>query len=339
MTWWEYFKRGSSAVLPSGLSFLRVAFGIAIPFLILVPSDSLRLLAFGLFLGGVVTDYLDGWFARKYNLVTDFGKILDPTADKILILSPLVAFAFLGYYSLWWIVPIFIREVLVTFCRIGWLLEGKAAGAEKLGKLKFGVQVATVLFLFFHLIVENRIAEWGLGKILGTATILFLLASNVFTLVSGASFLYANKRNFNSRAFAKYVSACGVGLIPVMPGTWGSLLGVAIFLLAGWNAWLYIITTAFIFFAATWSISQLDLSEARDPQFVVIDEVLGILTTLFYIPFKPEWIAVGFVLFRIFDIFKPFPLRKLEKLPGYWGIVGDDLGAGIYSRLVLQCLL
>lgn len=339
MTWWERFKRPSCAVLPSCLSLLRVAFGLAFPFLILSSDSFLHLLAFGLFLLGVLTDYFDGWLARKYNLVTDFGKILDPTADKILILTPLVTFSFLGYYSIWWTAPIVFREILVTFCRLGWILEGEAAGAEKLGKLKLGFQVVSLLFIFFNFIFHGAIAKWGLEAILHGAILLSLIISNVLTLISGMTFLYANRHHFQSRQFAKYVSACGVGLLGIMPGTWGSLLGVVIFLLAGWNPWLYIMAFVFIFFVAKWSISRLNLAQGEDPQFVVIDEVLGILMTFFYVPFRPELMGLGFLLFRVFDILKPFPLRRLEKLPGYWGILGDDLGAGIYCRLILQCLL
>ena len=76
-----------------------------------------------------------------------------------------------------------------------------------------------------------------------------------------------------------------------------------------------------------------------DVTVVVIDEVLGMFVTLFGQPLHPISLALGFLFFRIFDVTKPFPVRRLERLPGFWGILCDDLGAGVYAWLALRFAL
>jgi phosphatidylglycerophosphatase A len=80
-------------------------------------------------------------------------------------------------------------------------------------------------------------------------------------------------------------------------------------------------------------------SGTKDPHFVVIDEVAGQWVTLLFVPVTWKTLAVGFILFRGFDILKPPPVRQLERLPEGTGIVVDDVGAGIYALAVMQLLL
>ncbi len=334
MTWWASFNRQN---LPNSLSILRGILGALLPFLLLRHSPTAHVFAFFVFIFGAVTDYWDGWLARRHQITSDFGKIIDPSMDKILILVPMVTFALKGFYSIWWVVPIAIREVAITFCRIAWLLEGKAAGAERLGKLKFGFQVAAVsmAFLFF---LNHDFPVGGMHLILDNITLVLMIIALALTLASGVSFLHSNRHLFHSVSFARFTSACGVGLIPFMPGTWGSLLGLLIACLSQWNPWLYLSLFFMLFAAGYWAVGKLDLSENKDPSFVVMDEVLGMMLTLMFHPLTFSSALYGFLLFRLFDITKPYPLRRLEKLPGYWGILLDDLGAGIYGWLVLFVL-
>jgi phosphatidylglycerophosphatase A len=97
---------------------------------------------------------------------------------------------------------------------------------------------------------------------------------------------------------------------------------------------------ALLFVVAVWSAQQMAEAAARhaasgkvDPQEVVIDEVLGMAVTLAFLPLSLQTIGIGFLLFRFFDIVKPFPARRSEKLPGGWGIVMDDVVAGIYANV------
>lgn len=309
--------------------------GVFLPFLLFRPEPLLHLLAGVLYTLAAITDYIDGYMARSFSMESKLGKILDPTMDKVLNLTPMASFAVFGVYSPWWLVPIFFREMVVTFCRIGWLLEGKAIGAEKMGKLKFVFQVGLLLFAFLYFLsfdFQFLVSLRGGFKIM---TMIGLVLTLVLTLFSGFSFVRHQRQNFLSPAFAHYTAACGVGLLPGPAGTWGSVLGLMLYFLVAWNVWLCLATFAFVFAAGYWAVLRMDLSSNKDPLDVVVDEVLGMFVTLFAIP--PSWQSalVGFLLFRLFDVIKPFPCKRLEKLPGYWGIVADDLGAGLYSWVVL----
>ena len=105
MTSWV--KSKFSILNPNNLSILRGVIGIALPFMILSGSKIGHFAAVIFFILGALTDYWDGHLARQYKLVSAFGKWVDPLTDKILILAPLVAFSLLGFFSLWWLVPLF----------------------------------------------------------------------------------------------------------------------------------------------------------------------------------------------------------------------------------------
>ena len=77
----------------------------------------------------------------------------------------------------------------------------------------------------------------------------------------------------------------------------------------------------------------------EDPGIVVVDEVVGMWTTLLFLPLTPTTAVAGFLLFRILDVFKPYPARQFESLPGGWGIMSDDVMAGIYANLLLRIAL
>ena len=159
------------------------------------------------------------------------------------------------------------------------------------------------------------------------------------------------------------IATCGVGYLPLAPGTWGSILGVAIYIAAwfgesklgsyllqsGWNertigTWLgsaNLIVLLGIIFAAIWASGRAGrVWGEKDPQRAVIDEVVGQLVVFFYIPFTTSWwlIASGFVLFRFFDIVKPYPINKLQDLPGGLGVCADDIVAGIYAGILLKVI-
>ena len=337
MIWWD--KLNKAAMVANGLSVIRGVMGLFLPFFVLSTNVAMHWWAAIIFTVAAITDYFDGWVARRYGGESPLGKILDPSMDKILILGPLVAFSTLGFFSPWWVVPIFIREFLVTFCRIGWMLEGRAVGAEKLGKVKFCVQVVLLALVFLHLLDRHYAFYDSVMNVLDFSLLACLVLTLGLTLVSGVQFTKINQKNFQTPAFAKFTSACGVGLIPKMPGTLGSLLALILIPLSAWNLPLYLAIFVFLLWVGYWSVHRLDLSENKDPQFVVIDEVLGMYVAFLLIPINAFTLLAGFFLFRFFDILKPFPCRRLESLPGYWGIAADDLGAGIYAWAILFTIL
>ena len=134
----------------------------------------------------------------------------------------------------------------------------------------------------------------------------------------------------------------GLGYFPFAPGTLASfavLLGYwFVFYRISWPAYSLSIVVVFLLGARASSVYAAELG-LPDPGRFVIDEACGQLLALFLVP--REWIplALGFVLFRIFDVIKPFPIRKLENLPGGWGVMADDVGAGIAAGLIVHLFL
>jgi len=151
-----------------------------------------------------------------------------------------------------------------------------------------------------------------------------------------------------------FTSCFGLGRLPVAPGTWGSLPPAVVFgLMCSLNAPPVEITIVMAALILTGSVACVAFAPAaiaatgkNDPGEVVADELAGQAVTFLVSPFlaigtasmKQVWITAlaGFVLFRIFDISKPWPIRKLEKLPAGWGILADDLLAGVFAWVVLQ---
>ena len=133
----------------------------------------------------------------------------------------------------------------------------------------------------------------------------------------------------------------GVGLLPIAPGTFATLAGLPLVFLNAHNsptlATLFLL--CFLAFAMWTSGLTQNILGRIDPPQVVIDEVGGTLVALFLVPFSWLTFFLGFLLFRIFDIAKPFPVRRLEALKGGKGIVLDDLLAGIYANLCLRIIL
>lgn len=87
------------------------------------------------------------------------------------------------------------------------------------------------------------------------------------------------------------------------------------------------------------SANEVEAIWGKDHNRVVIDEVAGMCITLLFVPVKIEYIVAGLILFRFFDIVKPLGIRKLEKWPGGWGVMADDVLAGIYSNIILQLII
>lgn len=133
----------------------------------------------------------------------------------------------------------------------------------------------------------------------------------------------------------------GCGYFPKGPGTAGSLGGIlaaiALTHLAGLQPWHFLLLAAAVTPIGIWAAARTaEIKATKDPQIVVIDEVLGQWIALAAIaPFNPYHLTAAFLLFRLFDIFKPWPVRQLESLPSGIGIIADDLMAGIYAAAVL----
>ena len=179
--------------LPNKLAILRMV--LVIPFVIFLSlaleytdktgiTMTMRVFAAIIFVGAAITDYYDGKIARKYNLITNLGKLLDPLADKILVISALVTLAKFSQISLWFIIIIIFRELLITGLRSIVAAEGVVIAAESLGKWKTATQMIAltlIILIPFSSTVNN----------------ILLLIPLILTVVSGVEYVLKCKNVLN----------------------------------------------------------------------------------------------------------------------------------------------
>jgi phosphatidylglycerophosphatase A len=144
-----------------------------------------------------------------------------------------------------------------------------------------------------------------------------------------------------NRLFLLLATGFGVGYSPIAPGTLGTLITIPVyFFLSNIHSPLYEITLVGFFFLSVWISENAEtFFGKKDDQRIVIDEMMGFLVTMLWVPKTMRFIIIGFFLFRFFDILKPFPIRRLEKkLKGGYGVVLDDVMAGVYANIVLHLI-
>ena len=142
------------------------------------------------------------------------------------------------------------------------------------------------------------------------------------------------------KRLSKFVATVSfIGYCPFAPGTVASLAAVPLYILVRNNSTIYYLVTALLLSAGFWSISRLKPELIKkDPSYIVIDEFASLLLVYIFIPFSVKFLVTGFILFRIFDILKIPPIKKLERLPGSPGIMLDDIACAILTNLILQIL-
>ena len=134
----------------------------------------------------------------------------------------------------------------------------------------------------------------------------------------------------------------GVGYSPIAPGSLGTLVAIPVYyFLSNISSPIYEITLIGFFFLSVWISENAEIFFGKkDDQRIVIDEIMGFLVTMLWVPKTAILMVVGFFLFRFFDILKPFPIRHLEKrFKGGFGVVLDDVMAGVYGNIILQMIL
>lgn len=149
------------------------------------------------------------------------------------------------------------------------------------------------------------------------------------------------KSDFSGKIALVLSTWFGTGLLPVAPGTFGTLATVPVVLgLSCLGIWYSVFALITITGIAVWSSNlSRQLLGRNDPSEVVIDEVAGFLVTMFLVPRAWLPLCSGFILFRFFDILKPYPIKKVERLKGGYGIVMDDMLAGLYAHLGVRIIL
>lgn len=140
-----------------------------------------------------------------------------------------------------------------------------------------------------------------------------------------------------------FIATCGyLGYVPVAPGTFGSAAGLGLFYLlqrAGWSgAELAVIVVLFALGIWSGTVAEHHFG-AADPGPVVLDEVVGMLITLALLPVNATGAIIGFVVFRVLDVVKPWPAARFEALPGGLGVMADDAMAAVYGNLLMRGLI
>ncbi|MBI5730171.1 MAG: phosphatidylglycerophosphatase A [Ignavibacteriales bacterium] len=120
-------------------------------------------------------------------------------------------------------------------------------------------------------------------------------------------------------------------------GTWGSFAGLIIYLIPGFeNPSLMILMISLFILIGVPIATKFESIYGKDPKECTIDEIVGMWISLLFLPKKIWWIILAFLIWRVLDIIKPYPARNLEKVKGGWGIMLDDIMAGIYSFILIQ---
>jgi len=167
-------------------------------FFLFLPGLIFKSLALSIFCLACLSDYLDGFLARRHNVISNFGIIMDPIADKILVLASFLSFVEMKLIPAWMVVIVILREFLITGLRIFALSKGRALKAERAGKHKTMSQMFTIFVILLFLIVKEiglKYALWNdliQSRAIAFITLLMMLTV-IFTATSGISFLLGNR--------------------------------------------------------------------------------------------------------------------------------------------------
>lgn len=132
-------------------------------------------------------------------------------------------------------------------------------------------------------------------------------------------------------------SGLGTGYAPVAPGSWGTIPGLVLAWILFRYGWQVQLPVTLVFLVlAVWSASAAERIYGHDAKKIVIDEIAGMLVALVFVPFLWQYYLLGFVIFRILDVWKPWPAANWENLPRGWGVMADDFAVAIYTNVILQ---
>jgi phosphatidylglycerophosphatase A len=329
-----------------------------------------------LFILASISDYFDGYCARKWNLQSKLGEFIDPLADKILVGSLFVSFVFLPYLFVpfWLVAVILFREVTLTVLRIISVRSHKPLKTEYSGKVKTAFQMFSVFcILGLVLVIKCFLSEeslmisgsqvsilnfWkGLVGIRYGIFIYYLPLSLVsisafLALFSMVHYFVSNRWIILSTNRKKYIEVSikiittgfYTGYFPFASGTFGSLIGIILWIFTSEFYLFYIITAIFILLGISLAgYAEHHIFQKKDSSKIVIDEISGMLVTYLSFQFTRDisgivYLVIGFLLFRFFDIIKPWPIKNVQKYRGGFGIMMDDIFSGIFANSLLQIL-
>mgnify|MGYP005832172083 CR=1 FL=1 len=366
-------KKHTLSLIPNVLTVFRISL---VPFFVLTlfrQKPASASVALVLFAVAALTDYFDGFLARKLQTQTCIGEFLDPLADKLLVGGAFVSFSFIPELGipLWLVLIILLREAAVTLLRVIAIRRGASMKTELGGKIKTAVQmfsIAVILVLFFLMrtsFLRGQITGWSpgsstisdgdiqgiwelvfgarTGRIIRWFPIILVSVSATVSFFSMLQYILKNRSLLPSHFLLKTFSTIFfIGYIPFARGTWASLFACLLWMVFSESICYPLITLGVIIAGFPFShYAEKLVFQQRDSSRIVIDEFGGMLLALmcFRFSFSVEGVlpgTAGFVIFRILDILKPWPLSGLEKVRGGAGIMLDDLVSGTITNALLQ---
>ena len=186
-------------ILPNQLTVLRIILTPVFVWLFLSDSILLKQISFFVYVIAAITDWYDGWLARKFDYITKWGQFLDPLADKILTSSAFLVFAAIDVLELWMVIVIIVRDFLMTGLRLYADMKKKTFTTSRLAQWKTFIQMGFIYYLLavFTLQTINAVyvGNENIFKVLTDQTFIYftMLAITIFTLFTGISYLYKNR--------------------------------------------------------------------------------------------------------------------------------------------------
>ncbi|MDP8257889.1 MAG: CDP-diacylglycerol--glycerol-3-phosphate 3-phosphatidyltransferase [Candidatus Aadella gelida] len=186
--------------LPNKITLVRILLTFVFMVLLFLPGIAAKTAALAIFIAAVCSDYLDGFIAKKYNITSDFGKIMDPVADKILTIAAFLAFVELKLVPAWIVVIIILRELVITGIRLVALKNNDVLSAGMGGKHKTVSQMLSILIILIFIIIKeagvktfgfwNGSFEYWYKQLI----FIMMIITTILTIISGASYIIGNKK-------------------------------------------------------------------------------------------------------------------------------------------------
>jgi CDP-diacylglycerol---glycerol-3-phosphate 3-phosphatidyltransferase len=189
--------------LPNKLTLLRILLTFMLMFFLFVSGWLAKAFVLFLFVAACVTDFLDGWIARTRGQVSDFGKIMDPIADKILVLGVFLSFVQMQLVPAWMVVIVIIRESVITGLRFLAVRRGRVLAAESAGKHKTVSQMMAILLILIFLLVKEAGIQFSFWQgpweqTFHRAILIMMGAAVALTIMSGVSYFWKNRHLIRS---------------------------------------------------------------------------------------------------------------------------------------------
>jgi len=185
--------------IPNQLSTLRMVLTPFFVFTFFVQNIYINYVSFSIFLIASLTDYYDGYIARRYNSISEWGRFLDPLADKILISTAFVVFAISHYVHMWMVTVIIVRDVIITLLRIYALHKGKPLVTSNFARAKTVSQITIIYLIFIYILINKTLLysdkEWMWFNKLNGMNLLdnLMLFVTLLTVLSALTYLFENR--------------------------------------------------------------------------------------------------------------------------------------------------